>query len=70
MSGEPFSAKALMDFFESQGVRFVDVDSGEHLVSDDVSLCEECWCMTKTFNRDNTCMKCGAKKGEKNENNA
>ena len=53
----------LMDFFTSQGVKFVDYDGdGEPLVDEELTLCESCQCMTRTFKKDNTCLKCGARK--------
>lgn len=61
---KPFSVKAFMEFFEGQGFKFVDADTREPLIDSKLSLCDGCNCMTKTFTRDNTCMKCGAKKGE------
>ena len=64
MSSGPFTAKAFMQFFEGQGVKFVDHETGKPLIDSKLSLCESCHCMTKTFTKDNTCMKCGGKKGE------
>ena len=34
---------------------------------DNISLCRGCWCMTRTNKKNNTCLKCGAKKGEQDE---
>lgn len=58
-----FTVKAFMSFFEGQGVKFVDHKTGKPLIDSKLSLCDSCNCMTKTFTKDNTCMKCGAKKG-------
>lgn len=57
----------LLEFFSSQGVKFVDAETGELMIDENVTLCEGCWGMTKTNLKDNTCMKCGAKKREENE---
>ena len=66
MSKDP-RLNALLDFFSSQGAKFVDADTREPLVDDNLTLCTNCWCMTRTYKRDNTCLKCGAEKGEQNE---
>lgn len=55
---------AFLDFFSGQGFSFVDGDTGESLVDNTLTLCEDCCCMTKTLKKDNTCLKCGAKRGE------
>ena len=44
----------------------IDGDTGEDLVDMELTLCDAddgCNQMTRTLKRDNTCLKCGAKKG-------
>lgn len=67
MSKDP-RMNALMDFFSSElGATFVDADTRENLIDDDLTLCKNCYCMTRTYKKDNTCLKCGAEKGEQDE---
>lgn len=63
MSKDP-KMNAFLDFFSSQGMKFIDADTGESLVDNALSLCGACHCMTKTYKKDNTCLKCGAEKGD------
>ena len=52
----------FLDFFSSEmGAKFVDED-GNDIIDEELSLCKGCWCMTRTFKKDNTCLKCGEKK--------
>ncbi len=53
----------FLDLFTSQGIKFIDYVDGEPIVDDTLSLCENCLCITRTNRKDNTCLKCGAKKG-------
>lgn len=64
MSNGPFTVRAFMEFFEGQGAKFIDSETGKPLIDPELSLCKSCYCMTRTFIKDNTCMKCGGKKGE------
>ena len=57
----------LMDFFSDQGATFVDADTREPIVDTNLTLCKGCWCMTKTNKKNNSCLKCGAKKGDNME---
>lgn len=58
----------FLDFFSTQlGANFVDADTGEEIIDNDLTLCKGCYCMTRTNKRDNTCLKCGAEKGKENE---
>lgn len=57
----------FLDFFTSQGVKFTDFETGESLVDEDLTLCENCYCMTRTYKKDNTCLKCGARKDSHEE---
>lgn len=57
---------AFMDFLSGElGVTFVDGDTGGPDIAEELTLCKECWCMTRTFKKYNTCLKCGAEKETK-----
>ena len=67
MSKDP-RTNPFLDFFTSQGIKFIDYDeNGEPLVDEELTLCESCQCMTRTLKKDNTCLKCGAVKGGQDE---
>lgn len=61
MSKDPM-LNPFLEFFSSQGVKFRDSETGEPLVDEELTLCKNCYCMTKTYKKDNTCLKCGARK--------
>ena len=64
MSKDP-RVNLFLDFFSSQlGTKFVD-EKGNNLIDDKPTLCKGCHCMTRTFKKDNTCLKCGERKAEK-----
>lgn len=52
----------FLEFFSSQGVKFTNSETSEPLIDEDLTLCTNCYCMTKTYKKDNTCLKCGATK--------
>lgn len=62
MSKDP-KLNLFLDFFSSEmGATFIDADTGEPLIDSELTLCKGCWCMTRTYLKDNTCLKCGAVK--------
>ena len=66
MSKDP-RINLFLDFFSSQmGARIVDED-GNNIIEEKPTLCKQCQCATKTLKKDNTCLKCGAKKEEHGE---
>lgn len=65
MSKDP-RMNPFMEFFSRElGVTFIDGDTGEPTIDEELTLCKGCYCMTRTLKRDNTCLKCGAKKEDK-----
>lgn len=60
----------FLEFFSGLGATFVDADTGERLIDETPTLCENCWCVTKTNRMDGTCLKCGARKENYDKQNS
>lgn len=63
---DDMKSRAFLDgMIDVLGCRPIDGKTGEDIVDMELTLCDAdngCNCMTRTLKRDNTCMKCGAKK--------